>query len=70
MLYIVSGFQIAGFRHVIGCLWLSDNRVCVDVVRLFYSKLGQGGTAKYNDDRAIALALHKAIMKIWKSKEY
>ncbi|KAH0563243.1 hypothetical protein GP486_002188 [Trichoglossum hirsutum] len=66
-LHVVSGFQVAGFRHVIGCLWPSDDEVCVDVAKSFYSELGQG---RYKDDRATALALHKAVVKIRESKEY
>lgn len=70
VLHVVSGFQVAGFRHVVGCLWPSDDKVCVEVAKSFYSELGQGGTARHNDDRAIALALHKAVVKIWERNEY
>ena len=69
VLHVVSGFQVAGFRHVVGCLWPSDDKVCVDVAKSFYSELGQGGTARYND-RATALALHKAVVKIRERNEY
>lgn len=63
VLHIVSGFQIAGFQHVIGCLWPSDDKVCVDVAKTFYSGLSQDGNMRC-DDRAVALALHKAILKV------
>ena len=69
VLHVVSGFQVAGFRHVVGCLWPSDDKVCVNIAKSFYSELSQGGTAKYND-RATALALHKAVMKIRERNEY
>jgi tetratricopeptide (TPR) repeat protein len=69
VLYVVSGFQVAGFRHVVGCLWPSDDKVCVNIAKSFYSELSQGGTVSY-DDRATALALHKAVAKIRESNEY
>lgn len=70
VLHVVSGFQIAGFRHVIGCLWPSDDKVCVEVAKSFYSELGQDRAARFNVDRAAALALHKAVVKVRESKEY
>ena len=60
---------MAGFRHVIGCLWLSRDKVCVEIAKSFYSKLGQSGAVEYQD-RAVALALHKAVVKVYESKEY
>jgi CHAT domain-containing protein len=69
VLHVVSGFQIAGFRHVIGCLWPADDRVCVEVASLFYSELCQNGTLDYTD-RAVCMALHKAVLGISKSKDY
>ncbi|QKX53215.1 uncharacterized protein TRUGW13939_00291 [Talaromyces rugulosus] len=70
VLHIVSGFQIAGFRHVVGCLWPSSDSVCVEVARLFYSELGQGQNGMPYEDRAVAVALHKAVMKVCESKGY
>ncbi|KAI9778854.1 MAG: hypothetical protein M1839_007817, partial [Geoglossum umbratile] len=69
VLHVASGFQVAGFRHVVGCLWPSDDKVCVDVAKSFYSEFSYGGTVSY-DDRAVALALHKAVAKIRESNEY
>jgi CHAT domain-containing protein len=69
VLHVVSGFKVTGFRHVVGCLWPSDDQVCVDVAKSFYSEIGQGGTTGY-DNRAITLALHKAVMKIRENREY
>ena len=70
MLHVVSEFQIAGFRHVIDCLWSSDDKVCVEVTKLFYFELDQDKAVGFNIDKTIALALHKAVVKIWKNKEY
>ena len=69
VLHIVSGFQVAGFRHVIGCLWPSLDSVCVEVARLFYSNLVSGRNA-WRDDRAVAVALQKAVVAVRESNEY
>ncbi|KAH8710105.1 CHAT domain-containing protein [Phaeosphaeriaceae sp. PMI808] len=70
VLHVVSGFKVAGFRHVVGCLWPSDDKVCVEVAKSFYSELGQSQAARLNVDRAAALALHKAVVKVQESKKY
>ena len=54
---------------MIGCLWPSDDNVCVDVAKSFYSELSQSGNMRC-DDRVVALALHKAVIKIQESDEY
>lgn len=70
MLRVVSEFQIAGFRHVIDRLWPSEDKVCIEVAKLFYSGLGQDRAVKFNIDKTIASALHKAVVKVQESKEY
>jgi tetratricopeptide (TPR) repeat protein len=79
-LHVISGFQVAGFRHVVGCLWPSDDTVSAEVAKSFYSTLfqdkvaraddGAGNDDRGDDDRAVALALHKAVLKIRESEEY
>ncbi|KAB8215350.1 CHAT domain-containing protein [Aspergillus novoparasiticus] len=69
VIHVVSGFQAAGFRHVIGCLWPSEDDVCVEVARSFYSELFQKNTVDY-PDRAVALAIHKAASNISRRPEY
>jgi CHAT domain-containing protein len=69
VLHVASGFQVAGFRHVVGCRWPSDDKVYVDITKSFYSKFNQGGTARY-DDKATVLALHKAVIKIRERNGY
>ena len=69
VLHVVSGFQVAGFRHVVGCLWPSDDHVCVEMAKSFYSELSQDGSIRY-DDRTVAYALHKAVVKIRESDQY
>jgi tetratricopeptide (TPR) repeat protein len=70
VLHVVSGFQVAGFRHVVGCLWPSDDEVCVDVAKSFYAELIQGGDMRVGSDRATAVALHRAIVKVRESREF
>jgi tetratricopeptide (TPR) repeat protein len=69
VLHVVSGFQVAGFRHVIGCLWPSDDNVCVEVARSFYTELYRNGTLNYTD-RDVVMALHKAVSEVSKRDEY
>ena len=38
-IHIRSGFLVAGFQHVIGCLWASSDEECVDVARDFLSRV-------------------------------
>lgn len=35
-LHLISAFQIAGFRHVIGTLWEVNDSSCVDVAKIVY----------------------------------
>lgn len=67
VIHVVSGFQVAGFAHVVGCLWPSADAVCVEVTKAFYGTLFGGD--RNIDDKDIALALHEAVsaarMKEW-----
>ncbi|KAJ5117770.1 hypothetical protein N7448_011402 [Penicillium atrosanguineum] len=69
VLHVVSGFQVAGFRHVIGTLWPSDDRVCVEVARSFYAELCRNGALEYTE-RAVAMALHKAVLVVSTSDDH
>jgi len=63
VIHVVSGFQVAGFPHVVGCLWPSNDRICVEVAGRFYTALiGQGGMRWDNDD--VAAALREAVMAV------
>ncbi|KAH9204251.1 CHAT domain-containing protein [Leptodontidium sp. 2 PMI_412] len=69
VLHIVSGFQVAGFRSVIGCLWPAEDEVCPQIARLFYSKLA-GNRDADDRDRLVALALHQAAVQVRRDKRY
>ncbi|KAF3175042.1 hypothetical protein TWF788_008514 [Orbilia oligospora] len=55
--HLVSAFQLAGFRHVIGTLWEVSDEHCVEVARIFYETLRNEGMT----DQAVCLGLHKAM---------
>lgn len=61
MLHTVSGFQMAGFPHVVGCLLRSNDDICVEIARSFYQSLFQqtNGETVQNEP---ASALHNAIL--------
>lgn len=60
VIHVVSGFQVAGFPHVVGCLWQSNDRVCLEVASRFYSSLLRDGPTEW-DDRLVASAVRDAV---------
>jgi CHAT domain-containing protein len=62
VIHMVSGFQVAGFPHVVGCLWQSVDRVCLEVTKGFYSSLFRQGGSHWSD-RNVAMALREAVIK-------
>jgi len=58
--HIVSSFHIAGFVHVIGTLWPSDDQACQEMAVEFYSMLSQ--------THNVAVSYHTAIMRLMKQK--
>ena len=65
VIHVVSGFQVAGFPHVIGSLWPAYDEVCVDVADQFYSSLFENGGARW-ETQEVASALRIAVMAIRK----
>ncbi|KAF1809923.1 hypothetical protein P152DRAFT_493604 [Eremomyces bilateralis CBS 781.70] len=59
-IHIMSGFQVAGFAHVIGFLWHSVDRVCVKVAKRFYESLFRGEDTKV-EDIDVAMAFHESV---------
>ncbi|KIW88541.1 uncharacterized protein Z519_10587 [Cladophialophora bantiana CBS 173.52] len=57
MLHIVSGFQLAGFPHVIGSLWAVDDDIVNALSDAFAKKISESD----GDDAAIARALHDSV---------
>lgn len=58
--HLISGFQLAGFRHVIGTLWEVNDETCVDMAKLFYEGLRVGGMT----DESVCLAVHHATREL------
>ena len=62
-IHVVSGFQVAGFPHVVGCLWPSVDSVCVEVASQFYRSLFNQGESRWKSGE-IAAAFREAVMAI------
>ncbi|KAF2819267.1 hypothetical protein CC86DRAFT_307360 [Ophiobolus disseminans] len=67
-LHIISAFQLAGFRHVIGTLWEIEDGSCVAITSDTYEGMRQGGMT----DVAVCAGLHGAIRRLrdcWLEKD-
>ncbi|KAK6527711.1 hypothetical protein TWF694_004691 [Orbilia ellipsospora] len=58
-IHLINGFQLAGFRHVIGTLWEVSDRYCVDMAKAFYENIRDEGMT----DVAVCRSLHRAMRK-------
>ncbi|KAK4113092.1 hypothetical protein N656DRAFT_836594 [Canariomyces notabilis] len=63
VIHVVSGFLVAGFPHVVGCLWPSNDGVCVEMAGGFYSSLFEQGGSRWQDGQ-MAAALREAVMGV------
>ncbi|OQD60743.1 hypothetical protein PENPOL_c021G01741 [Penicillium polonicum] len=59
-LHLIAGYQIAGFRHVIGTLWEVNDKTCVDVATILYSCLNE----RKMTDASVSGGLHRASRKL------
>uniref|UniRef100_A0A0D2Y6C8 CHAT domain-containing protein n=2 Tax=Fusarium oxysporum TaxID=5507 RepID=A0A0D2Y6C8_FUSOF len=59
-IHLISAFQLAGFRHVIGTLWEVNDRLCVDMARITYEEIRDSGMT----DKSVCLGLHKAAREL------
>jgi len=55
-IHLISAFQMAGFRHVIGTLWEVDDGYCVDIARHTYEWMRDQGMT----DESVCYGLHMA----------
>lgn len=55
-IHLISAFQMAGFRHVIGTLWEVDDGYCVDIARHTYEGMRDQGMT----DESVCYGLHMA----------
>jgi len=63
VIHVVSGFQVAGFPHVVGCLWPAGDLECVEVARRFYSSILQKSWSAMGNGE-VAWALQEAVMAV------
>ncbi|KAH7165143.1 CHAT domain-containing protein [Fusarium sp. MPI-SDFR-AT-0072] len=63
VIHVVSGFQVAGFPHVVGCLWPAGDSECVEVSKRFYSLVLQRNQSVINNNE-VASALQEAVMAV------
>ncbi|KAH8667156.1 CHAT domain-containing protein [Ilyonectria robusta] len=55
-IHLISAFQMAGFRHVIGTLWEVNDEHCVDIARYTYEGMRDRGMT----DESVCYGLHMA----------
>ncbi|KAJ4112150.1 hypothetical protein NW768_011729 [Fusarium equiseti] len=55
-IHLISACQLAGFRHIIGTLWKVQDEHCVDVARITYETIREGGMT----DESVCRGLHRA----------
>ncbi|KAF3174700.1 hypothetical protein TWF225_009422 [Orbilia oligospora] len=56
-LHLVTSFQLAGFRHVVGTLWEVSDEYCVDAAKAIYETILE---REVGNDLGVALGVHKA----------
>ncbi|KAH6894633.1 CHAT domain-containing protein [Thelonectria olida] len=59
-IHLVSACQLAGFRHVIGTLWSVSDESCVDIARITYEGMRDGGMT----DKSVCRGLHNATREL------
>lgn len=59
-IHLINGCQLAGFRHVIGTLWEVNDGICVDIAKITYEGMRDGGMT----DESVSLGLHNAKREI------
>ncbi|KAF4976576.1 hypothetical protein FZEAL_6776 [Fusarium zealandicum] len=55
-IHLISACQLAGFRHVIGTLWGVSDELCLDMARITYEGIRDGGMT----DESVCRGLHAA----------
>jgi CHAT domain-containing protein len=62
-MHLVSAFQLAGFRHVIGTLWGVRDHICAKMAELVSSGISQAGPL---EDEIVCKALHRTTVQLHK----
>ncbi|KAL0631008.1 hypothetical protein Q9L58_010144 [Maublancomyces gigas] len=61
-IHIASGFQLAGFSHVLGTMWKSNDVACRDVAVAFYRSLLDGQGDKGHGK--VSFSFHQAVKEL------
>ncbi|TVY79667.1 putative 30S ribosomal protein S17-like protein [Fusarium oxysporum f. sp. cubense] len=59
-IHLISAYQLAGFRHVIGTLWKVSDQCCVDVAKTTYESMRGSGLS----DEGVSWGLHRASREL------
>jgi tetratricopeptide (TPR) repeat protein len=59
-IHLITACQLAGFRHVIGTLWEVRDEMCVDIAKITYEGIRDGGMT----DESVCRGLHNAIRQL------
>jgi hypothetical protein len=59
-IHLINACQISGFRHAIGTLWEVNDQVCVDIARITYEGMRDGGMT----DESVCRGLHNASREL------
>ncbi|KAF9774467.1 hypothetical protein IL306_007545 [Fusarium sp. DS 682] len=59
-IHLISAFQLAGFRHVIGTLWEVGDDISVNMARITYESIQRGDLA----DESVCRGLRKATLDL------
>ncbi|KAF5694509.1 hypothetical protein FDENT_1121 [Fusarium denticulatum] len=59
-IHLISAYQLAGFRHVIGTLWKVSDQCCVDIARTTYETMKDLGLS----DDSVSWGLHRASREL------
>lgn len=62
VIHIASGFQLAGFSHVLATMWPSETNVCKEVAVDFYRSLFNGQDSD-EGHRKVSMAFHDAVKR-------
>ncbi|KAH6890319.1 CHAT domain-containing protein [Thelonectria olida] len=65
-IHLISAFQLAGFRHVVGTLWEVNEDLCVDMAKITYETIMAEGVT----DDSVCLGQHTATRRLrdnWRS---
>lgn len=65
-IHIASGFQLAGFSHVLATLWESNDGACRQVAGDFYRLLFNSQEGGDSGHQAVSSAYHLAVKKLRK----